>query len=910
MVISDKRYQEIGGIVVLLMAAILLLSLLTFHVMDADLLSAGRPVRNTIGPFGAWTAWFLRSAFGYSAYLISAVCVLAGWEIVRKGSLASSLERIFSLIYLTVTSSALLALFYPTNVPQFSGGVTGIAISRLFDSLLSKTGSCLVIVILNIIGLILLGLFSVDSVLESSGRRREQVRGAFSSLRAKTRKKKKADVPLNHIERDVKKRKGEKLPWITRKTIRLYPDDPQPEADPFAERRLLPLQSPVYGFGGFSEVPLSHIDEGLARNEKLLKGDGEWPRETAPAVSGGNSLSMYRDLLARRIERSVTGDGYDELSGHPDGDGDTIARSDEMPAVQAVETAASWSETGGSDMFTGAQVLLGPDGGAVSVTAGPAPEARMREADAIIPPAADIADEPADFDDDADEAAPLTAGPGEVVERVSFFPDDSGQIHFADQRPDAVFQRISLSGDYDIPTSYLTSSAPADLESWKNEIRRNSELLVRTLQDFGIESRVINVNRGPVITLYEMQIAPGIKVNRIVGLSDDIAMALAASRVRIVAPIPGKSAIGVEVPNLEREMVTLGDIIKSNEYRAASGKLKVALGEDILGVPVTLDIKKLPHLLIAGSTGSGKSVCVNSIITSLIYNYSPNHVRFILVDPKMVELQLYNGMPHLLTPVITEPHLVPKALKWATVEMERRYRLLSELHTRDIDRYNEKAAQYGGQFERLPYVVIIMDELADLMMVAAKEIEGFITRIAQKARAIGIHLVLATQRPSVDVITGIIKANFPARIAFQVAQKTDSRTIIDQNGAEKLLGKGDMLYQSPMSSFPVRIQGAFISEDEVIRIVQHLRRLGKPAYIDIESAVLDEEDEEGYEEEFNDELFREALKIVEETKKASASYLQRRLSIGYNRAARMIEMMEEKGLVGPQQGSKPREVYL
>ncbi|HQO04011.1 MAG TPA: DNA translocase FtsK [Spirochaetota bacterium] len=441
-------------------------------------------------------------------------------------------------------------------------------------------------------------------------------------------------------------------------------------------------------------------------------------------------------------------------------------------------------------------------------------------------------------------------------------------------------------------------------------MRRNSELLVNTLRDFGIESRVVNVNRGPVITLYEMQIAPGIKVNRIVGLSDDIAMALAASRVRIVAPIPGKSAIGVEVPNLEREMVTLGDIIKTPEYRITPGRLKVALGEDILGKPVMLDIKKLPHLLIAGATGSGKSVCVNSIITSLVYNYSPNYVRFIMVDPKMVELQLYNGLPHMLTPVITEPHVAPKALKWAMFEMERRYRLLSELNTRDIDRYNEKIEKQNGQYERLPYIVIIMDELADLMMVAAKEIEGFITRIAQKARAVGIHLVLATQRPSVDVITGIIKANFPARIAFQVAQKTDSRTIIDQNGAEKLLGKGDMLYQSPMSSFPVRIQGAFISEDEVIDIVRHLRKMGRPSYIDIEENIFDDEDFDGSDDENGDELFTEALKIVEETKKASASYLQRRLSIGYNRAARMIELMEDKGLIGPQQGSKPRDVYL
>jgi len=478
-----------------------------------------------------------------------------------------------------------------------------------------------------------------------------------------------------------------------------------------------------------------------------------------------------------------------------------------------------------------------------------------------------------------------------------------------DLRDDKVFTELRINQEYIIPTGFLNASKPIDSNTMASEIKRNSELLVRTLADFGIESRVINVNRGPVITLYEMQIAAGIKITKVVGLSDDIAMALAAYRVRIVAPIPGKSAIGVELPNKAREMVTLGDIIKSDEYQDKKGSLKVGLGKDILGKPITLDLKKQPHLLIAGSTGSGKSVCVNSIITSIVYNYDPNYVRFLMVDPKMVELQLYNGMPHLLTPVITEPHVAPSVLKWAIYEMERRYRLLASKNTRDIETYNSKVECARRGEEKLPFIVIIIDELADLMMVASKEIEGYITRLAQKARAIGIHLVLATQRPSVDVITGVIKANFPARIAFQVAQKTDSRTILDQNGAEKLLGKGDMLYQSPLTSYPVRIQGAFISEDETVQVVEHLRILGKPQYIDIEDALRENETDTDLGED-GDEMFVEALKIIEETRKASASYLQRRLSIGYNRAARMIERMEEMGYIGPQQGSKPREVFI
>ena len=471
-----------------------------------------------------------------------------------------------------------------------------------------------------------------------------------------------------------------------------------------------------------------------------------------------------------------------------------------------------------------------------------------------------------------------------------------------------VFDEIPINEEYIIPKSYLSSSKPLDAESWKNEIRKNSILLKNTLAEFGIDADVVNVNRGPVITLYEMQIAPGIKVNRIVGLADDIAMALAAQRVRIVAPIPGKSAIGVEIPNLYRETVTLGDIIKSKEFQNYEGSLVVALGKDILGKPVMLDLKKQPHLLIAGTTGSGKSVCVNSIITSLLYNYNPNYVRFILVDPKMVELQLYNGLPHLLTPVIVDPQIAPMVLKWTMHEMERRYYLLSEMNTRDIERYNEKIGRHKKGMETLPYIVVIIDEMADLMM-SSKEVEGYITRIAQKSRAVGIHLVVATQRPSVDIITGLIKANFPARVAFQVAQKTDSRTIIDQNGAEKLLGRGDMLYQPPTSSFPIRVQGGFISEDEIEKITGHLCRLGKPSYIDIEESLVDDEESRELEE-ASDELFQEALKIIEETKKASASYLQRRLSIGYNRAARIIEQMEDMGYIGPQIGSKPREVFV
>ncbi len=841
----ETRYREIAGILMMLLSIILLLSLGSFHLRDGEMLLAGRAVRNLMGPFGAWLSGHLRAAFGLSSYLAVALLTFTGWEIMRRGTVAHSKERFFAILFLIVTSAPLIAFMGAGTAVELSGGAFGIFIVGLLESVLRGAGAALVLVIFNIIGLILLGLFSVTAAVE----RARSVRGPLiralagcAGLISKMRRREK--VPYNNIEESVKRRKNGRLPWVTKKTLTVHGASiKRREASSEGPVLLLPLQNPVYDGAG-----------------------------------GGFEFNDYRNA-----EESLFNRGYAELVKGPGGAGDG---ADET-GFSLIE---AHRETKWADALDGGRtedaVPEESDGVEMRLKRSRITGIERDAEDAVFIP--EVVDD--DGDDACGDGLSVTEGASEVAPHI--------------------FDEIPINRDYIIPVKFLYSSSPEDAETFRSEIRRNSELLVNTLKDFGIDSRVVKVNRGPVITLYEMQIAPGIKVNRIVGLSDDIALALAASRVRIVAPIPGKSAIGVEVPNLNREMVTLGDIIKSPEYSLIQGKLKVALGKDILGTPVTLDIKKLPHLLIAGATGSGKSVCVNSIITSLIYNYGPNHVRFILVDPKMVELMLYNGLPHLLTPVITEPHVAPRALKWATVEMERRYRLLSAMNTRDIDRYNEKAEKLGGEYEKLPYIVVIMDELADLMMIAAKEIEGYITRIAQKARAVGIHLVLATQRPSVDVITGIIKANFPARIAFQVAQKTDSRTILDQNGAEKLLGKGDMLYQSPMSSFPVRIQGAFISEDEVMSIVQHLRKLAQPRYIDIEEdlfAVEEEDDDSGIE---SDGLFREALKIVEETKKASASYLQRRLSIGYNRAARMIELMEEKGYVGPQQGSKPREVYL
>jgi len=447
-------------------------------------------------------------------------------------------------------------------------------------------------------------------------------------------------------------------------------------------------------------------------------------------------------------------------------------------------------------------------------------------------------------------------------------------------------------------SSYLKRSTPINRREQEKETARKAEELERTLKEFGIDAKVTGIIRGPVITRYELQPSPGVKLSRIENLSNNIALSLSANGVRIEAPIPGRAAVGIEIPNDEREIVTLGDIIDSAEKK---GELPLVLGKDISGETVVSDLTSMPHLLIAGATGSGKSVCVNSLIMSMISQKSPENLRLLMIDPKMVELKIYNGIPHLLTEVVTDPRDAPKALRWVIYEMENRYRLLDENYVRNISGYNRKVS------EPLPYIVIIVDEFATLMAISQKEVEDSVVRLTAMSRAVGIHLIMATQRPSVDVITGLIKANFPYRVAFQVASKMDSRTILDTIGAEKLLGSGDMLYAPAGSMNMQRIQGAFISEEEVGRVVRELKRSAEPEYVE---DIFSFSQDEGPGIDFDDPLLDQAIEIVLSTKRASASFLQRRLKVGYNRAARLIEIMEEKGIIGPPRGSKPREIYI
>ena len=484
------------------------------------------------------------------------------------------------------------------------------------------------------------------------------------------------------------------------------------------------------------------------------------------------------------------------------------------------------------------------------------------------------------------------------------------------ETPEPVEEQLEFSspkGSFRLPSSELLDQPPEKAGSLDSKaLLENSKILNKTLLDFGIEGRVLEVHPGPVVTMYEFEPAPGVKVGRILNLSDDLALAMKALSIRIIAPIPGKSVVGIEVPNHVREKILLREMVECQAFSKSRSRLSLALGKDISGGAFMADLARMPHLLIAGATGTGKSIAVNAMVLSILFKSTPEDVRFLMVDPKMLELSAYEGIPHLITPVITEPKRAAVALKSIVAEMGKRYKLMAVKGAKNIEMYNRMVAEPGSEdpaHRRLPYIVVIIDELADLMMTSGKDVEECLVRLSQMARASGIHLIVATQRPSVDVVTGLIKTNFPSRIAFQLPTRTDSRTILDTGGAETLLGEGDMLFLPPHTSKLQRIHGVYVSETEIKKVAEFWKNQGTPSY---DSVVIDERAPGEFEEEDLGEEFmaryREAVELASGMEMISTSYLQRRFRIGYNTAARMIEMMETEGIVGPSQGSRPREV--
>jgi len=577
-----------------------------------------------------------------------------------------------------------------------------------------------------------------------------------------------------------------------------------------------------------------------------------------------------------------------------------------------------------------AEMIEGLDRGSRSIRVWRERRSRRRRAAAAEEPA-NTAPEAEDL---AESAAERVVGTGRAARRAAAGPTIVD--HIAERpRREGVQETFPFDedrrGPYQLPDISVFQRPPEGAHKYdRDSLIMNSRILEKKLQDFGIGGRCVTVHPGPVITMYEFEPASGVKVNRIVTLADDLALALRALSVRIIAPLPGKSVVGIEVANPDRETVYLRDILESDSLRGQKSMLTIALGKDIFGNPSHADLAKMPHLLVAGSTGTGKSVFLNSLLCSLLCRTTPDELKLLLVDPKLLELSVYGGIPHLIADVVTNPKRAAAALGGIVRKMEERYQMMAALGVRSIAQFNErvdkelaagnktfrlkpKPGEEEGEeheYRRLPYIVVVIDELADLMVVSAREVEESLQRLAQMARAAGIHLVLATQRPSVDVLTGIIKANFPARISFQVSSRTDSRTILDQNGADHLLGQGDMLYLPPGTSKLQRFHGAFVDEKEVESLTKQLRAQGGPKFdhellqAAEESAAADEQDPDV------DEMFDRAVAIVADSRNASISYLQRRLKVGYNRAARMIEHMENEGIVGPQVGTKPREVFV
>ncbi len=649
-------------------------------------------------------------------------------------------------------------------------------------------------------------------------------------------------------------------------------------------------------------------------------------------------LTMFQTWWAARRARRA------QLSEQQRKDKEAGLRAKAAPAAAAASVAAAAAPA----------APIGPTGKKVFVPKSPEELAKLNldKADvaakvaAALPPKPEPAPEPAAKPEPKKEkatavpepAAEAKAAPPKKLELNIVKPEETKKAK------NATLPLRNDDANYEFPPlSLLKDQIRPAAGSSEEEHRQNAENLLRILGEFGVEVTLGEIHVGPVITRYEVVPAAGVRVEKIAGLDKNIALGMRAQSVRILAPIPGKAAVGVEVPNQKPTPVGMREILESEDWSNAKAELPIALGKDVSGKPLISDLTKMPHLLIAGATGSGKSVCINSIVASILYSASPKNVRLIMVDPKVVELKVFNSLPHMLIPVVTEPKKVPAALKWLLGEMEQRYQIFAKVNVRNIVGFNSRkrsddakpaddaqaalsgvdplAAEDIEIPDRLPYIVAIIDELADLMMIAPAEIETSIARLAQLARAAGIHLIIATQRPSVNVITGVIKANLPSRIAFQVASQVDSRTILDTKGADTLIGRGDMLFSPPGTSRLVRAQGAFVADDEVSGIVEFLKRNGPPQYAQavqqhIDRAAREDDEEEGGGEgddgEMGDDeaLYAQALDVLKSTKRASTSMLQRRLRIGYNRAARIMDLMEQKGVVGPENGSSPREILV
>jgi S-DNA-T family DNA segregation ATPase FtsK/SpoIIIE len=800
---SERSHgREIWALVLVGLALLLLLSLISFDKFDVgDVAASGaHPLKNFIGPVGAWIAYAMFKTWGLAAYMLMLVLgvigaeMLMGKELSWRGKIAAGCLLLVSFTCLLHLSGLKGAQEY-YNLPDSAGGFVGLFVGGFFQRILGTVGTAIIFVVVYLVSLILLINFRPSYWVAIIG-------GAAQDFWRRVRGKPKADVrdEWREKERDLRIKEFEVEREVARKEREARKLGKETPADPKIVDRTVP-PTPTEEKQGDKPSMVDKIAEKITSK----KGKGPQPAP-APAPKP-------------KVEKPVP-----VISSGPD-----LDEPYALPPVQLLE----------------------------------------------LPPAGGV------------------------------------------RSPNVV-----------------------------EDLKLNAEILRTTLQEFGIDVKVENVTKGPVVTLYELVPAPGVKVEKITALSNNIALAMKAVAVRILAPVPGKGTVGIEVPNPKSTIVYLRDVLESDDYWSATARIPIAIGRDVAGNPIIADLSDMPHLLIAGATGSGKTVCVNGILASLLYRFGPQDLRLLLIDPKVVEMQHYNVLPHLIVPVVTEAKKVPLALRYVINEMEKRFQILAKVGVRNIAAFNSRPKTAPRKMEdesraeptdgeeaevdqeilkievprdfelvipdKLPYIVIVIDELADLMLVAPADVENAIARLAQLARAVGIHMVLATQRPSVDVVTGIIKANFPARIAFQVASKQDSRVILDANGADKLLGKGDMLYLPPGASKLIRAQGVLVQDEEIKRILDFIGQRSKPRFETeihqklskntvLPADLAEEEDEE---------LVEQAVEVIRQTNRASVSILQRRLRIGYTRAARIMDSLEERGIVGPNKGAEPRDILI
>ncbi len=945
---SWRKGGEITGLVLVALSVALCLALVSSN--PADIETSGQ-VGNWIGPVGAYAADILLYIFGIGSFFVVAVLfMLGGIMLVGHRPELKPSEFVGQGIF--VLSGAIFShLFFKgeTLFGHQAGGLVGEMLGSFSVGLIGEVGSYILAVSMSILALMLVTDMSLGNMIQWCGR---QVRKRLAST-----------VQNYQTQRELRRR-------LKAEAADLVEDDEDEEAgwfldDDELEQRVEAQMRRERKRGSKARAAKKHSAKSAASKRSSSAKERPTKRRRLFEDEPEDEFDDFEDELADEPPVSVKGRGRkDRKAASKESKGRGAKRGDDKPDVKSAADAApvagdgfEFGDTLANLEAEPAFVLgdIGPGADAPASDGGGVAGASSKDSDDAGLKALEAAGQVHKRKAQQEERAPIPVASGTSTEAASAGGGGVGgigpNIVESEAQRQARAKREQLAsdkgpvklkkadpGEFVLPhLSFLDYENPDEVVVDKDLLRQMAMQLEKTLSDFGVNGKIVEICPGPVITMFEFSPAPGVKLSKIANLSDDLAMALAAISVRIIAPIPGKGVVGIEVPNPSREMVFLKEIIADDVFQASKARMPLALGKNTEGGPVVADLASMPHLLVAGATGSGKSVAVNTMIVSLLFRYTPNDVRLIMVDPKMLEFSIYEGIPQLLLPVVTDPKQAAVALNWAVNEMERRYQLLANMSVRNIINYNKKVEKLTHQCEqdlkagrteseavlkmqldadgtpghqRLPYIVVIIDEFADLMMVASKDVEQCVARLAQKARAAGIHLILATQRPSVDVITGLIKANFPTRIALRVAQKTDSRTILDSNGAENLLGKGDMLFLPPGSSQQQRVHGAFVSETEIERIVEFLKEQGSPQYDDSILAGGEEESDDGgkNDDEEYDEHYDEAIYIVTSERRASISMLQRKLRVGYNRAARMIERMEQDGVVGPSDGSRPREV--